>query len=527
MKHCMSLPFPSRAAWARPAYLLMLVLQLASTAFAQGNYTAFELKRSDNFEPLFTEDMNGDGALDLVYAEYQEGIGRELLVYLQLEDGSFDATPVHVEVKTEIIAVGFADLRPTPGTELLLYANNGVYSLNALQPGYAGNIRQLVSWNLIASMPSLERVEFFDNVRDLNNDGLIDLILPGIDSYGIFFGKGDEQFELVSLINTSNESTEVLARQNARSRFSANVGINAEEGIVLRVTANARTPFTDFVEQWQEDTAKSALLQAERWMPGLITVNLNGDALLDLAYVNVGEDGLGQLNVHLQQADNGFAETPDWFCSVDTRGALRFVDINLDGLPDLLRMRGEGDESVSQFFLNRDGQFDLQKPDQVMRFSGYDVRLNFLRLEAGAAPVLNVSYYTIPVVDAIRNASINRIQLLYGNDQAETGQLFNRRPDSRLEESFSAANVRGLSEQMSLRFDVDGDGRNDALYITDNGTLAARRIEPDLQIAATPFWEYVSTRSVFQFDVLSLNADSMPDLILRHGTATSVLVGHQ
>jgi hypothetical protein len=269
------------------------------------------------------------------------------------------------------------------------------------------------------------------------------------------------------------------------------------------------------------------LLQAERWMPGLITVNLNGDALLDLAYVNVGEDGLGQLNVHLQQADNGFAETPDWFGSVDTRGALRFVDINLDGLPDLLRMRGEGDESVSQFFLNRDGQFDLQKPDQVMRFSGYDVRLNFLRLEAGAAPVLNVSYYTIPVVDAIRNASINRIQLLYGNDQAETGQLFNRRPNSRLEESFSAANVRGLSEQMSLRFDVDGDGRNDALYITDNGTLAARRIEPDLQIAATPFWEYVSTRSVFQFDVLSLNADSMPDLILRHGTATSVLVGHQ
>ena len=44
---------------------------------------------------------------------------------------------------------------------------------------------------------------------------------------------------------------------------------------------------------------------------------------------------------------------------------------------------------------------------------------------------------------------------------------------SSLVEVFSADNVRGLSEQMSLKYDVDGDGRNDALYITENGTLAA------------------------------------------------------
>jgi hypothetical protein len=128
------------------------------------------------------------------------------------------------------------------------------------------------------------------------------------------------------------------------------------------------------------------------------------------------------------------------------------------------------------------------------------------------------------VVDAIRNASINRIQLLYGSDQAETGQLFNRRPDARLEESFSAANVRGLSEQMSLHYDVDGDGNRDALYITDNGTLAAKKIDAELRIADEPFWEYVSPRTVFEFEVIELNNDGNPDLLLRHGTTTTVLV---
>lgn len=523
----MNLPFSISGLRKVSTTGFVLSVALLSTAVhGQSNYAAFELKRENNFEPLMTEDMNGDGALDLVVSQYEEGIGRELHVYLQQNNGTFTPNPLRVEIKTEIIAVGFADLRPEPGMELLLYANNGVFSLNALQPGYAGNIRQLVSWDLIASMPNLERVEFFESVTDINNDGLIDLVLPGIDRYGIFYGRGDEEFELVSVLSTLNESTEAMERQNARSGFDARVGINAEDGIVLEVTANNRTPYTDLVEQWHsEGAAAQNLLQSERWMPGLISTRIDADELVDLAYLNVGEDGLGQLNIHYQQPERGFDEAPDWFGTVDTRGTMRFVDINLDALPDLLRLRGEGDEWVAQFFLNRAGKFDLQTPDQVMRFAGYDVRLNFLALEPAAPPVLNVSYYTIPVVDAIRNASINRIQLLYGSDQASEGQLFNRRPDARLEESFSAANVRGLSEQMSLRFDVDGDGRKDALYITENGTLAARQIDAGLQIADTPFWEYVSPRSVFEFEVLALNSDGIPDLILRHGTATTILVG--
>ena len=77
---------------------------------------------------------------------------------------------------------------------------------------------------------------------------------------------------------------------------------------------------------------------------------------------------------------------------------------------------------------------------------------------------------------------------------------------------------------MSLRYDVDGDGNKDALYITENGTLAAKLIDSSLQISDEPFWEYVSPRTVFEFEVLPLNEDSKPDLILRHGVSTTILV---
>ena len=43
-------------------------------------------------------------------------------------------------------------------------------------------------------------------------------------------------------------------------------------------------------------------------------------------------------------------------------------------------------------------------------------------------------------------------------------------------------------------------------------------------IEAEPFWEYVSDKTVFEFDVSSLNADGIPDLVLRHGNSITVLV---
>lgn len=510
---------------APACFLLALFLcffPLGSTA--QSNYVAFELAREDNFEPLITEDLNGDGASDIIISHYQPGLGRELHIYHQQADGSFAATPQRIEIKTEIIAVGFADVRPQPGTELILFAANALYSLSSTIDGYAGNIRQLLQWDLIATVPNLERVLFIDSIVDINNDGFVDLLLPGDNVYGFFKGTGAEQFELVSTFSTINQAIPQAGRRD-NDGLDANISINPERGVVVEITAQAPSPFADYIEQWGETEAEvTSLLRSEQWMPAATLALLDDDDLLDIAYINVGEDGRGQLNIHYQSLAVGFGELPDWTGSLETSGDLQLIDLNGDRQVDLYRLSGDGDEWDARFFLNHNGEFNLQQPNQIMRFSGYDVRLSFIDLATASTPVMNVSYYTVPLVDVIRNASINRIQLLYGAAQVEPNQVFNRRPDSRLQESFSASNVRGLSEQMSMRYDVDGDGSVDALYITDSGTLAAKKIGRDLRIADQPFWEYVSPRTVFGFEVLQLNDDSRPDLLLRHGSATTILV---
>ena len=52
-------------------------------------------------------------------------------------------------------------------------------------------------------------------------------------------------------------------------------------------------------------------LRSEQWMPTPTLAHLNSDQLLDIAYINAGANGLGQMNIHFQQT-SGFREQADW-----------------------------------------------------------------------------------------------------------------------------------------------------------------------------------------------------------------------
>ncbi len=505
--------------WFRFGFALA-VLGVCQAAAAQ-NYTAFELRRAENWDDLVTEDVNGDGRADLLLVEYRPGVGRELLIHHQQADGGFAAEPVRIEIKSEIIAIGLADLRPDPGKELLLYSGDAVYSLATGTPGYAGNIRQLFAWRLVATLPDRERVQFARDIADLDGDGHIDLLLPGIDGYGYFRGLGDEQFELAAVIPTENPDVPHSVRNNFETDLDARVDINSEQGLVLEFGAVTPTRFGDFIEQW-DGLPRRDLFNAERWTAGVLSARLNGDTLPDLVYANQGTDGLGRINTHYQRPGAGFGESPDWSGPIDPRGDWQLVQLDDDGRIDLLQVVERGDDWDARLYLNRDGAFDLEQPDQVLRFGGYDLRLEALRLHGGMA--LAATYYAVPALEAIRNTGVQRVTMLYSGEGAEPGQIFARRPAMRLEETFSVDNVRGLAEPITFGHDLDGDGRSDALYVTERGTLAARRIDDELRLEEGDFWEHISPRSVFQVEVKRLNGDATPDLILRHSTTSTVLV---
>lgn len=515
----------------QPFFLMIFVIfsglcacLMPAIARAQLNFMATEIAEIELEHPLVFEDIDGDGRLDMLDATWHPALGRELQRYLQQADGRFAVQPRPVEIKSEVIAVGFADVRSEPGKELVLFTNSDIFTLSTAIEGYAGNLAPAARWELIADVPDPDRIQFLRELPDINGDGLADLVLPGSDVYGILRGQPDGSFQQVHEFATINSQLDPGLQPAGGGGLQTSMSINREEGIRLTVTAQRPSPFADLVAGLTAPDDGGSLLQAENWMPSAQLADMNGDGRQDIVFLNVGLDIRGQLNLLLQRDDGSFPAAPDWRGSIDTRGNIRLAEIDGDGLVDLVKLRGDGNEWDAQLYRNRGGSFDLERPDQVMRFAGYDVRLSFNDLDGDSRPELHVSFYTIPVVEAIRNTGIVRTQLLFAPETSAPESLFSRRPSSSLQETFSADNVRALAEQMSLDFDLDGDGRKEALYITEAGAIAAKRIEPGLRIADQPFWQYVPNRSVLIFWAQDLNGDGRMDLILRHLNAVTLLV---
>ena len=487
------------------------------------NYSASEIALGEWPEDILIDDMDGDGRQDMIVPQWSSEAGRELLIYLQQANGRFPSEPSrHVEIKPEIVAISIADLRADPGAELLLFSGTSVFSLSSAIASYTGNLKPLFDWELIASVPDRRRVLYFPDLTDMDGDGHIDLLLPGRDGYGYFRGGADESFTLTHAFSTENEELDPSTIPLGEARFDTNVAINQSEGIVLSVRAISNSPFANFVSEWNA-VEQTSLLDTRHFLPSAITTRLNADDKDDIIFMNIGNDLYGQVNVLLQNGDGSYADAPDWQGPIDTRGDIRLMDVNGDGLSDLLRIIDSSNDWDVHFFLNRAGQFNLMQPDQVMRFSGYDLTLSVTDLNNDGRPQLSANYYIIPGVNAVRDASIVRSQLLFASS-SEPNQIFNARPDFKLDETFSATEVRGLSSQINLQTDLDRDGRRDALYLTNEGTLAAKAIDASLRFADTPFWQYVPTRTVLTFAVEDLNGDGIADLILYHSTAMTVLV---
>lgn len=511
-------------AWLSAGIGMSALGALAQGASRQPNYLASEIPTPDWPNQLAMADLNGDGREDLILPQWTADTGRQLLVFLQQPDNRYPAQPSrYIAIVPEIVAVSFADIRPEPGAELILFTGTAAFSLSAAIDGYSGNIRPLFDWPLVAAIPDRRVVEFLPPPRDINGDGHVDLLLPGPEGYGIWHGGADEQFTLAHQFAKVNEDLDPADLPDSAGRFSTQVQFNRQDGLVVRINARPNTAFEDFLDHADSDEG-SLLLDRSVWLPPAVAAGMTRPDSKDIVFLNIDNDIRGQINVLAQRSDGAYSDQPDWQGPIDMEGDILLHDFNGDGLTDVIRMVEDANDWTVHFYLNRGGNFDFDQPDQVMRFSGYDLQFNISDILGDGHPELSVSYYTIPVVNAIRNTSIVRTQLLYGNNGDTDQHRFNNRPDFSLEESFSASSIRGLSSPIVVDTDLNGNGRSDALYLTADGTLAAKAIDNNLQFADTPFWQYVPQLTIIGFSVQDLNGDGIPDLLLNHSNSMTVLV---
>jgi hypothetical protein len=492
MNHCSEIHEAHFSAVRRLVVACCLIFSHSEILIAEvPGYTQQEFALPASAESLVIADLNGDNLNDLVTL-----IDSRLRVYFQRESG-FDFESGFKEISFESRAVGW-DLNRGFGTE------NQV-SVIALLDGKRAvhfpinNERILPPQTIASELPGfisrgINRLHF---ARDINADGLTDLVIPGAGEIHLLINEGGGNFEApLSILSETRLRTQLNINRFNRSAGQA---VRIPNLTLRDVNADSRE---DLVVRTQE---KLEVFLADR-TPGRY-FPLTPDFLLDIAAI---EENLGQFDI-----DNLDFSNLTGVLALTHEEILE--DIDGDGIDDLLLREGG---KVSIFTGQADG-VNTAQARQILR-SGGNVLSTFLYDENGDGlkdlwlwRVESISVGDIFVWLAL-SGSIAIEAFIYPNN----GERFERRPARkvtvdlkfpsvlRLANAYQTLNneaetlqADGVTRTASARLDSPDEDNDLLVLMNDQIRILLNSIEPAREDSFLGALNYSRNRDNYEIDI--------------------------
>ena len=492
MNHCSEIHEARFSAIGRLVVACCLVFSSSEILIAEvPSFTQQAFALPASAKSLVIADLNGDNLNDLVTL-----IDSRLRVYFQRESG-FDFESGFKEISFESRAVGW-DLNRGFGTE------NQV-SVIALLDGkravrFPINDESILPPQTIASeLPGfisrgINRLQF---ARDINADGMTDLVIPGAGEIHLLINEGGGNFEApLSILSETRLRTQLNI-----NRFNRSVGQAVRiPNLTLRdVNADSRE---DLVVRTEE---KLEVFLAGR-TPGRY-FPLTPDFLLDIAAI---EESLGQFDI-----DNLDFSNLTGVLALTHEEILE--DIDGDGIDDLLLREGG---KVSVFTGQADG-VNTAQARQILR-SGGNVLSTFLYDENGDGlkdlwlwRVESISVGDIFVWLAL-SGSIAIEAFIYPNN----GERFERRPARkvtvdlkfpsvlRLANAYQTLNneaetlqADGVTRTASARLDSPEEDNDLLVLLNDQIRILLNSIEPAREDSFLGALNYSRNRDNYEINI--------------------------
>lgn len=412
-------------------------------------------------------DVDGDGLEDLVVAtgacEDDEGptprapAARRLRVHLRRA-----GTPAFVaradrelDLVADVVAWAVADVQPAAGRELvLLSASRAVavwWARDAKEPSYAALCPTRLLWQ-----PADRDGAFAwqSGVRDIDGDGLDDLLLPEPDSYR------------VALQRRGADGTTF----DVRVLQPPPAVLDEEERTAVRFAARRDELRPSFVPDRGQ---RRFLVELSDSVPAPQLVDWDGDGDLDLAAL-AGR----RLVIWLQTPAGLGAAPPLEFELPDRRARLlnpsysvQLTDLDGDRRADLLlaSSRTEGDDVTStlEVFLQASESGFPGKAEDKLRLQGFVDLPEFADVDGDGRPDLVVASLRPDLIGALASGGSDTVeaQLSVFRNLFEPGSGRFQRPVALAHKLRLPGDFGGDDWDVLARFfrDVDGDGRRDLL----------------------------------------------------------------
>jgi hypothetical protein len=466
---------------------LLLVLGLVEGSRADDYFAITRVENVGRSVAAELLDLNGDGRTDLfVVALF--GIPPEeeriVRVYLQDEDGKLPGEPSHVLPIPEWSAVyDVADLRPeSPGVELVLLRPDGVAILSLASPGGR-------RWDLVAPGPTAAGLA--DDER-------------GFEKFRIVFRDfGKEPWLVVPQIGQLTVLTptgEVRARMAVARR--ANYFIIPSTGLL-----SLESDFQVFLD-----------------MPKTTLGDVDGDGRTDVVSSTRHE-----IRVFLRAEDGSYPREPSRRLALrrvtprdHIRGSGGVVceprDIDGDGRLDLLITHAQGSirdaTSTTYLYMNRNGGWNLEKPDQVIgprRSVGSNALFDLNRDGTRELIQAEISFSLLELVELLLSQEVDATLSVYGYEE---GLGFGEKP--RAERSFSVPfsfdTFRPKGFLPSAEVDINGDGYLDFVSSGGGEEIEVYRGDENGPFADRVGEQELDTAGVIHFG--DMDSDGLVDFVV-------------
>jgi len=471
-----------------------------------GTVTTVQMPPGFTVREAATGDVNGDGLADLVLCVRTgpQPFARGLRVYFRRAEGLPYRTEADAALDLvstpDAVAYAIGDVHPDPGDEILLFSMRGAYAWRPRAPReerffkiapirflwQVPHPRELFAWN--------------DGVRDVDADGLDDVIVPEPDGYRILFQdrkEGVASFERVAFLALPREpedgSIATMSRTGTSSvRVNVQFGSAEERGI--------EGPFLSIFDRVP--------------VPKFLDWDADGD--LDVLAQNTSS-----LLVWPQGAGGKFERDPrlryplplevDRKRLLDISYSAHVADLDRDGRADYVLLagdqRGEGQDRRTQVlvFVQGAGRDRTRQtpdaplfgpeglPQQLLVIAGFAGAPWFGDVDGDGDPDFVVGSIRFDLIDQLRVASTETLDTelyVYRNEKGR----FSARPDLEREVTLRVDEIGELGDTILARFvgDVTGDGVSELLLRDRPGRM---RLHPvflrrgKLEVGEAPLFE--------------------------------------
>ena len=470
------------------ATLVLLLSGLITSNVAQSDDDVFEITEiatSGRIVSAGFADFDGDGRNDLAIASLNgmppEEI-RSIAVHLQNPDGTYSTDASHVVAIPEASAVyDIADLMDTPGEELVLLRPDAITVLSIADTD--GD-----EWNIPIEGPST--VAAFDDER-------------GFDAYELVYDSASSPLILVPQIGL--------------------VSVLSAEGNPLgQINVGGRANY--FVARGSSVFSAESDLQLYLDTPKLSIGDVNGDERIDIVAATRHE-----LRVFLSNEDGQFEREPSFAHALNlirpldhNRGSGRVVtvarDVDNNGLLDLMITHVEGTFSdtvtTTYFYRNRDGQWDLDDPDETFVDDGTLSSDLLLDIDGDNAYELVRIQFKFSVLEVVEILLTRKVDSVVEVHRLQADGRFDAKPSSRRKFStgisFDTFRPKGFMPRTGV--DINADGLMDVITSADGKAIEIFLGSKDEPFTRRTARQKMSTTGRIVFS--DFDDDGLPDFVL-------------